>query len=226
MSAGDARSRKRAPGAAYDPRMAERPDPNDHPPRRSFIERARRAQIVEAATQVVAELGYAGTSLARIAEKAEISKSVITYHFESKDEILRLVVSQFFERAWAHMSGRVEAERTASGQVRAWIGAQLEFYAEHRAEFLAMSQIMANHRTPEGSPAFAGELTEEVDALTEILQRGQRDGEFRDFDARGVATIILRCADGVLGSWAIDDSTRLLDQIPALLDFVDHAIRR
>ncbi|QFG24332.1 TetR/AcrR family transcriptional regulator [Actinomadura sp. WMMB 499] len=192
--------------------------------RRSFIEEARREQIMTAAAEVAAEVGYASTSFSRIAEKAGISKSVITYHFSGKDEILRLVTARLFERVWQHMEARIEAETTAAGQVRAWIGAQLEFFGAHRTEFLAMSEIVAGHRDPDGTPAYAADLAEEVDALAEILARGQRDGEFREFDPRGVANIILRSTDGVLASWAYDDGVDLPGQTTVLLDFIDHAI--
>ncbi|RSN54143.1 TetR/AcrR family transcriptional regulator [Actinomadura sp. WAC 06369] len=193
--------------------------------RRSFIEEARRAQIVEAAALVVAEAGYANASLSRIAERAGISKSVITYHFSGKDDLLRTVVTGFFDRVWTHMEARISAEPTALGQVRAWIGAQLEYFAAHRTEFLAMIEIVAGHRTADGAPAFAAETAEEVDGLAEILARGQRDGEFRAFEPRTVANIILRCADGVLGSWADDGAVDLPAQSAALLDFIDHAVR-
>ncbi|GGU98656.1 TetR family transcriptional regulator [Actinomadura cremea] len=204
--------------------MSSNNEPSGRKPR-SFIEQARRAQIVAAAVQVVAEAGYANASLARIAEQAGISKGVITYHFSGKDEILRLVVTGFFERAWSHMEARIAAEPTALGQVRAWIGAQLEYFDAHRAEFLAMSEIVHNHRGEDGAPAYAAEMDEEVGGLAEILARGQRDGEFRAFDPRGVANIILRCADGVLGSWAGDPAVDLPGQSADLLDFIDHAIR-
>ncbi len=190
----------------------------------SFIERARRAQIVDAAAEVVAEVGYAHTTLARIAEKAGISKGVITYHFASKDEILRLVVTRFFEQGWQYMEPQITAQKTAAGKVRAWIGAELEFFGAHRTEFLAMSDIMMNHRSEDGSHAYANDLAEEVDGLAEILAQGQRDGELRRFEPRGVANIILRCATGVLESWAIDPGVDLAIESATLLDFIDHAI--
>ncbi|WP_432007332.1 TetR/AcrR family transcriptional regulator [Streptomyces parvus] len=193
---------------------------------RSFIEQARRAQIVEAAAAVVAEVGYAQTSFTRIAEKAGISKGVITYHFSGKDEILRLVVTQFFDQGWSFMEPRIRAEKTAAGQVRAWVASELEFFGGHRTEFLAMSDIMANHRSEDGSHAYGDALAEEVDALTEILTQGQQDGEIRQFDAHGVADIILRCTGGVLESWAMDATVDLEAQTALLLDFIDHAIAK
>ena len=55
---------------------------------RTFTETARRAQIVTAAIDTIAELGYGRASLARIAETAGTSKSVILYHFSGKDDLI------------------------------------------------------------------------------------------------------------------------------------------
>lgn len=191
----------------------------------SFIEQARRSQIVATAAETVAEFGYAQTSLARIADTAGISKGVITYHFKTKDEILRLVVTRLFDQAWAYMEPRITAEATAVGQIQAWIRTELEYFGSHRTEFLAMSDIVANHRDAEGDHAFAQEFDAEVTGLTDILVQGQHDAQLRPFDADSVANIILRCLEGVLTTWAVDPSVKLEEQIPVLLDFIDHAIR-
>ena len=59
----------------------------------TFIEEARRRQIVETGIQTIASQGFSHASLAEIARKAGISKGVISYHFAGKealvDEILR-----------------------------------------------------------------------------------------------------------------------------------------
>lgn len=192
---------------------------------RSFIEQARRAQIIEAAVAVVAEQGYARASLARIAEHAGISKGVVTYHFSGKDEILHEVVTRFFNRGWEFMAARIDQQPSAVGQVRAWISAEIEFFGQHRTEFLAMSEIMQNHRGADGSHAFAGELAEETTGLAEVLAAGQRAGELRDFDPHSVARILSHCVNGVLGAWAINPAVDLTSEAETLLDFASHAIR-
>ncbi len=45
---------------------------------RTFIETARRAQIVVAAIDTIAEFGYAGASFAHIAERLGISRGLIS----------------------------------------------------------------------------------------------------------------------------------------------------
>lgn len=199
-------------------------DPAEQKPP-TFIEQARRAQIVEAAAETVAELGYARTSLSRIADHAGISKGVITYHFATKDEILRLVVTQFFDQGWQFMEERIVEQQSALGQIRAWISGEMEFYTGHRSQFLAMSDIVANHREQDGTPAFTDEFDEEITGLSEILGAGQQAGEFRAFDTRRFARIIVQTMSAVLTSWAMDPSIDLDQEAPVLLDFIEHAIR-
>jgi AcrR family transcriptional regulator len=66
---------------------------------RTFIEGARRAQVVAAAIDAFADLGYAAASLARIAEYAGTSKGVVTYHFEGREDLVRAVYAEVLARA-------------------------------------------------------------------------------------------------------------------------------
>jgi len=77
---------------------------------RSFVSSARRAQIVEAAIETVAEVGYGNASLSRIAVRLGISKGVISYHFAGKDDLIAEIVSQVLQRAWAYIQPRIEAQ--------------------------------------------------------------------------------------------------------------------
>ena len=75
---------------------------------RSFIENARRAQIIECAINAIAELGYANASLAEIAKRAGVSKGVISYHFDGKRELMQQVINTVIEKAAAVMLPRID----------------------------------------------------------------------------------------------------------------------
>ncbi len=192
---------------------------------RSFIEEARRAQILVAAKEVLAEVGYAKASLARIAERAGTSKSVISYHFDGKEDLLHQVVSEFFVEAWAVMEKAIDAESSHAGKIRAWVGSEIAFFGSRRTEFLAMVEVITGHRSPDGSRPFAESTEEEIAGLAELLALGQEAGEFRQFDPRGMANIIIRSVDGVLGAWLMEEHDGLDTESAALLDFIDHGIR-
>lgn len=86
-----------------------RPENSPDGQRRSFIEEARRRQILALAVEVLAEGGYAHASLARIAKHAGISKGVISYHFDGKDDLMTQVVIQLFVSGAEYMKPFVEA---------------------------------------------------------------------------------------------------------------------
>lgn len=193
---------------------------------RTFIEAARRDQIIAAANETVAAVGYAKASLARIAEQAQISKSVISYHFSGKDEVFEEAVTRFFDEGWQYMRSHIEGATSSADAVRAWTTTQLTFFAQHRTRFLAMVEIVSNHRKPDGSHTFAAQEAEEIEALSALIRTGQADGEFRDIDPQAAATIISHLIEGALTRWAYDPTIDLTAQVPTLVDFIDHALRR
>ena len=83
---------------------------------RTFIETARRAQIVDAAIDTIAEVGYARASLGRIAERAGISRGLISYHFAGKEELIREIVRAVIDQSRAYMLPRITAESTGPGR--------------------------------------------------------------------------------------------------------------
>ena len=99
--------------------------------RRSFIEEARRAQIVESAIETIAEVGYVRASLARIAAAAGISKGVISYHFADKDELIQQVVAEVLKAFDSYMRPRITAECGSAAQMlRAYISSNVAFMGD------------------------------------------------------------------------------------------------
>ncbi|MBH1973734.1 MAG: TetR/AcrR family transcriptional regulator [Rhodobacteraceae bacterium] len=49
---------------------------------------ARRKQLIEATIEVVAERGYARTTLTEVAKKAGLSHGLVNFHFQTKDALL------------------------------------------------------------------------------------------------------------------------------------------
>jgi TetR/AcrR family fatty acid metabolism transcriptional regulator len=169
---------------------------------RSFIEQARRAQIVAAAIDAIAELGYGKASLAAIAVRAGISKGVISYHFSGKDELMVVIVETIYSRAAAHIVERMKAVETATELVRTHVLAAAEYMREHPSSLAALGQIFANLRAADGSPRF-GMHTSDVlfEALEQMYRRGQESGEFRPFDLRVMAVTHQAGVDDMFGYW-------------------------
>jgi AcrR family transcriptional regulator len=58
----------------------------------NFLESNARQRILETATDMFAEKGYAGTYVREIVEKAGVSKPVLYYYFQSKEGLFYAIL--------------------------------------------------------------------------------------------------------------------------------------
>jgi AcrR family transcriptional regulator len=173
-------------------------------PERTFIETARRAQIAAAAIDTIAEVGYAGASFARIAERLGISRGLISYHFAGKDDLIKEVVHEAAEQAKAYIGPRILAESTGSATLRAYIESNLAFMRDHRNNVIAMVEIA---RSAEGRRIFYGDadVIDAVRALEHGLSEFQAAGHFRpDFNPHVMAIAIRAAIEAVSPRLALD----------------------
>ncbi|UBU15648.1 TetR/AcrR family transcriptional regulator [Nonomuraea gerenzanensis] len=170
------------------------------PESRTFIEEARRAQIIECAIDVLAEHGYLHTTLAKIAKRAKISTGVISYHFGGKDQLIQAVVADVAKLATDLMIPRILAQPTATEGLRAYIESNLEFMRLHRKPLLALVQIVTHAVGEDTRPGpYDRQADVAITDLEKLLDWGRRSGEFRDFDLRSMAIAIRGAIDAVPG---------------------------
>ncbi len=166
----------------------------DRPGRLTFTETARRAQIVAAAIEVIADVGCHQASFARIAKQAQLSSTgLISYHFANREELIGEVVSTVANEISAFMTGRMAAVQGAREGLRTYIEGNVEFIGTHRREMKALLDIFMNG-------GFQHDATTEqavISPIEHLLRAGQQAGEFRHFDPRVMATLIQRAVDGL-----------------------------
>src|SRR5262252_5155150 len=155
---------------------------------RTFLEEARRAQIVACAIDVLATEGYSRATMARIAEQAQVSKSVIVYHFGTKEKVFDQVVAEVFQTATVDLVPRLDAAKTPRAKLGAYIAGRVGFLASHRAHMLALFEIWMNLRNEDGTLRMSESDAEStVDAVEQLLRAGQASGDFGQFSPRVVA---------------------------------------
>lgn len=193
-------------------------------PRETFTTTARRGQLVRSAIESLAATGYAATSLAAIATRAGVSKGVLLYHFQDKDDLMGSVLMDVYRRAGERISAAVALQGSSRGAVTAYVEENLAFLAEHPHDIRAVVEIAANARREDGSPRFGSSGQDPVlDHLVGILDAGQRAGQLGTFDARALAILIRGAIDTASGRMANDHAFDLATyrrQLVAVLDCV------
>jgi AcrR family transcriptional regulator len=168
--------------------------------RASVIEEVRRRQIMESTVAVVAEVGFAGASLAAIAQRAGLSKGLLSYHFRDKDDLMEQTALWTFASFEQAIVEGLDTRAPAPDLLRQVVKQVAAHGATHRAERRALDQIIRNLRRPDGSPRFSlADYESTYAAQEQLFGRGQREGTFRAFDTRIMAVTLQAAMDTMFG---------------------------
>jgi len=194
----------------------------------TFTGGARRAQIVQATIETIAELGFARASYVQIAKRARLSSTgLISYHFADKDELLTLVVRAVTDEAAEVMIPRIEAAPVGRARLRAYIESNLEFMARRRSSIVALVEIFnAAPRGADGQPGrYAAHYRQVIARLEELLAEGQRAGELRAFSTHVMAVSIRSAIDAAGYELAADPELDVVAVGRELAELFDRATR-
>ena len=130
-----------------------------------------RERIIAAATTMLAEHGYEGTSLQRIADQVGLRKPSLLHHFPSKDALRQAVLEDLFA-GWANVLPNI-LKATADGQDRFTLTMQatMSFFVQDRNRArLILREILDN---PDGlSKRLTDSLAPWMRAFTGSLRKG------------------------------------------------------
>ncbi len=202
--------------------------PDSQKRRPTFIEEARRRQIVQTAIRTIATRGFSQASLAEIARKAGISKGVISYHFDGKEALVEEILASLLREPADFVKARVDRENRPLAQLRAYVEANFEFMRTHRDHYVALVDLWG--RRPD---AASGGNRFDADAyepsrhyLARILESGIEQGEIRDVPLRTTASLIQAAIDGVMLQWVLDEDALDLDAaISEVTDMITGHVR-
>ena len=152
----------------------------------------KRARILSAAAALFGEDGYASTTTARIAARAQVSEGIVFHHFGSKRELFRQVVADYGQAFVRAMFGDDPAAEPRSSRLA--IAAGFAFVREHRA----LHRVFATRDPELASLVEAGTHDPIVAALEKTLQAGIDRGVTRPMKVRVVAELCYSLVDGAL----------------------------
>ena len=188
---------------------------------RSAAATSRRAQILEATIDVVAEEGFAKASFARICERAGLSSTrLISYHFAGKAELVAALVEHVVAGIGEHVGALVMAAETPGERLRAYVEGVVGYADTHRAPMSALLQVVMSGAWGDGRPA-----PSDVSHLERILADGQRSGAMREFDTRVMAGTIQRAVEAVPFQLEADADLDCTAYAAELVELFDRATR-
>jgi AcrR family transcriptional regulator len=159
--------------------------------RRRLSAEARRASIVDAATEVFAEVGYRRGTMSEVARRVGVTEPVVFQNFGSKAAVFVAVL----EQATARTSAAIEERATANGSVGAWLTEflgprHLSAHAGDTHAVLFADAMSASER--EVTQAIRRTHRALARTIADLLARGQDEGSVRrDLDPQAAAWWLL-----------------------------------
>lgn len=171
-------------------------------------------------------MGFARATLAEIAKRARVSKGVILYYFDGKDDLIRKVVESVYLIAAEFMLPRLEQQPTVRDTLHAYIESNIAYMAERRIYIIALVEIFGGFRDRDGVSKFRPGGHDYMNShLVELLQSGQQSGEFRDFNAGAMAFAIRASIDMLPPALANDADFDIKGYAKELVTVFDLATR-
>ena len=195
--------------------------------KRTFIEEARRAQILDAALKLFTQRGYNETTLSDIASSVGVSKGVISYHFDGKGELGAEALRHMLRRYGEYVRGRIDAKATLREKLLELPAACIDFVRDGSANYVVYLDTLGSF----GSALERRRFMAWADAgmrelICEMLQQAQERKEIPKFPVQPLADVLQAAVDGLTAQASVapdkvdlDASGRVLQQmLAAVLD--------
>ena len=178
----------------------------------------RRLQRIGAvAFDLVAREGLAHVSMSSLARAVGVSRATLYNYVPDVSTALRAHLIAQGEAFHVAVTAAVAEESGAEAQLRRYVAAQVAYVAghDHRA-VAALAEVDPSLR---GEGSAAAHRSRQAEVLDEILERGMREGVFRDAPVAVQATLIgrlLYSADELLHAQGLSEA-EAVDAITALV---------
>ena len=148
-----------------------------------------RASLLRTGRRVFARYGYDGASLRAITSAARTNLGAVTYHFGSKRKFYEAVLASCAQPLADAAVAAAQRAGSCADRVSAVARAYFDYLFANPDVAQLMLQELVLGRTPPA--AVGGPIRQIMAALVEIVEAGQRSGEFRAGDPRLMAISII-----------------------------------
>lgn len=154
-----------------------------------------RERILDAATEIAAERGYEGTSIALVSKKCGLPASSIYWHFKDKDDLIAAVI----ERSFAHWlkAWQFPNEGDASDRMRG-MAVQIAKALLDSPDFIRLGLMLALERRPVEPRARAMFLQARAQAYGQLIDViRELAPDLTDAQTHQLVTYAIAGADGL-----------------------------
>jgi TetR/AcrR family transcriptional regulator, fatty acid metabolism regulator protein len=163
------------------------------------------AHLIRSAYKVMGEKGLSHLSLQDVADEAGVSKAILPYYFESKENLILLTMRWVLARVAQRIREAIAEAETAEEKVSAMIDAIFVSPESNRRFYLVFFDFLGYAARNDRFADVGATFHEICNGLyAEVVRLGQEEGVFHKRDAREGATVVRALVDGLFTQWVQD----------------------
>jgi len=174
-------------------------------PSRPDVSEKRKNQIIEAATNVFARLGFQKARMDDIVEESGLSKGTLYWYFKSKDDLIVGIIDKLLGNELTELRKLQATEGPVQEKLSKFIDITIDDFKRISPllpmyyEFFAMAM-----RSQSIQSMFSRYFRSYMEVLTPLIQEGIHAREFEDIDATEAAIAIAAVLEGMIVLTAYD----------------------
>lgn len=176
--------------------------------------------ILDAAEKIIAEHGFHGSQVSKIAKEAGVADGTIYLYFKKKEDILISLFENRLGKLVEMFDESIRDAATASDALRKVCEIHYT-QLEENVDLAYVTQIELRQSSLELRKAIGMSVKPYIQLIEQILIRGAEDGSFRsDLDTKLARQLIFGAMDEVVTSWLISGRKySLSSQMQGTVDF-------
>jgi AcrR family transcriptional regulator len=191
--------------------------------RRERRKRELRARIYECARELFLSQGFEATTVAQIAEAADVAQGTFFNHFASKQALLQEITLEVSDHLEGMVTRQLRREVPAPERILGFAVSVATDIGEARglARDVLLELLSSSARPGEAYPY----LARAHGPFCELIRQGQARGEIRDdLDADFLSEIVLGSLNVAVTHWVVDVEYPLEARLRQTVAFVNQAI--
>ena len=171
----------------------------------SFIEQARREQIVRTAATLFRRQGFTNTTLEDIARAADVSRGVLFYYFDGKREIGEHTVRNTLRAYSEYVQERLAPHPRAIDRLLEFIHACIAYHRENPRVYIEYIELVGSLGDDKDKHRFTRRVNKRTrELLVRLIEEAQANGELQTIPAQTLADVIQAFIDGMMETNAME----------------------
>jgi AcrR family transcriptional regulator len=166
---------------------------------RADVSEQRKDQILEAATKVFTERGFANARMDDIVAESGLSKGTLYWYFDSKDTLIVGILDRVFDWETTHLRKLLNREESAQKKLQIFVNTtiqDLEKMTPLMPLILEFWSLSIRRKTI--NQAIKRYFQDFFDLIEPIIELGIQQGEFRPVNAKETAIAIGSITEGTI----------------------------